>query len=251
MATTFKHAVVVGASSGIGAALVRALAADGCKVAAVARRGDLLAALAADLQARTGQDHVVPIVHDVVNHAEAAGLLQRAAAALGGLDLVVYAAGVMPPLGEDEYDVAQEKRMVDVNVTGAMAWLGPAAERFARTGGGTLVGISSIAGDRGRRGNPVYCATKAALNTYLEGLRNRTARNGVRVVTIKPGFVDTDMTRGKPGLFWLIGADEAARQILAKAARGCTTAYVPARWALVGFIIRHIPSFVFRRLGPP
>jgi hypothetical protein len=70
----------------------------------------------------------------------------------------------------------------------------------------------------------------------------------VSVVTIKPGFIDTDLTRGMPGLFWLISADEAARKILAAARRGSVTAYVPARWRLVGLIIRHIPSFVFRRM---
>lgn len=251
MSPPFQYAVVVGASSGIGEALVKELALSGCRVAAVARRGDLLESLAAGVRTATGQDLVIPVVHDVRDGAEAPALLQRAAAGLGGLDLVIYAAGAMPPLGEDEYDFEKERLMVEVNVLGAMAWLGPAAERFARAGGGTLVGISSIAGDRGRRGNPVYCTTKAALNTYLEGLRNRTARHGVKVVTIKPGFVDTAMTRGKPGLFWLISAEEAARQILKQAARGVTIAYVPARWAVVGFVIRNIPSFIFRRVGPP
>ena len=244
----WKYAVVVGASSGIGEALVRLLASDGCKVAAVARRGELLAALAADLRARIGQDLVLPVVHDVCDANDAPALLQRSAAALGGLDLVVYAAGVMPAMTAQEYDFAKEKAMVEVNLLGAMAWLGPAADRFTRAGGGTIVGISSIAGDRGRRENPVYGTTKAALNTYLEGLRNRTARHGVKVVTIKPGFVDTAMTQGKDGLLWLVSPAEAARQTLRKAARGVSSAYVPGRWALVGWVVRNIPSVIFRRL---
>ena len=167
---------------------------------------------------------------------------------MGGLDLVIYAAGVMPEVSFEEYDTGKDSLMVEVNLLGAMAWLNEAARRFNRLGGGTIVGIGSIAGDRGRSANPGYHTSKGALAIYLESLRNRIARRGVRVVTIKPGFVDTPMTFGKPGLFWLISAERAAEIILAKARRGVVTAYVPARWRLVSWVIRSIPSFLFRRL---
>ena len=137
---------------------------------------------------------------------------------------------------------------LDVNLRGAVAWLDPVADRFNRLGRGTIVGIGSVAGDRGRSGNPAYCTSKAGLHTYLESIRNRVARKGVRVVTVKPGFVDTAMTRGLDGLFWLISADRAAEIILGHARRGTTVAYVPARWRWVMLIIRSIPSFLFRRL---
>lgn len=245
----WRYAIVVGASSGIGESIVRRLAEAGCRVAAVARRGDRLRALADELNRRAGAELVFAVTHDVRNGDEVPALLQEIAARLGGLDLVVYNAAVMPAVEDNEYDFAKERLMVEVNVLGALAWLGPVAERFTRARGGTIVGVSSIAGDRGRRGNPVYGTTKAALNTYLEGLRNRTARHGVNVVTVKPGFVDTDMTRGKPGLLWLISADEAARQILRAAEKKKVTAYVPARWAVVGFVVRSLPSVIFRRLN--
>lgn len=245
----WRYAVVVGASAGIGEALVRQLADAGCRVAAVARRGERLRSLADELNTRAGAELVIPVTHDVRDAADVPALLQEVAARLGGLDLVVYNAAVMPAVEENEYDFAKERLMVEVNLLGAMAWLGPVADRFARARGGTIVGVSSIAGDRGRRGNPVYGTTKAALNTYLEGLRNRTARHGVAVVTVKPGFVDTDMTRGKPGLLWLISADEAARQILRAAEKKKVTAYVPARWGIVGFVVRNLPSVIFRRLN--
>jgi len=135
-----------------------------------------------------------------------------------------------------------------VNVVGAMAWINPVAERFARAGGGTIVGISSVAGDRGRRGNPAYHASKAALDTYLEAVRNRVARHGVRIVTVKPGPVDTPMTKGMDKLPLLVSPDAAAAELLAGAARGAHTVYVPAKWRPIMFVIRHIPSFVFRRL---
>jgi short-subunit dehydrogenase len=95
----------------------------------------------------------------------------------------------------------------------------------------------------------VYGASKAGLHTYLEGLRNRVARRGVTVVTIKPGFVDTAMTRGRKGLFWVIPPERAAEIILAKARRGAVEAYVPARWRLLMTVVRAIPSFIFTRLG--
>jgi NAD(P)-dependent dehydrogenase (short-subunit alcohol dehydrogenase family) len=140
--------------------------------------------------------------------------------------------------------------MIEVNLLGAMAWMNLAAARFEAARGGTIVGISSIAGERGRRGNPAYCTSKAALTVYLEALRNRLARYGVNVVTIKPGFVDTAMTRGMKGLFWLVSPEQASSRSLALARRGTgASAFVPARWALVAMIIRAIPSFVFRRMN--
>ena len=180
---------------------------------------------------------------------EAPDLVQEIARRLGGLDLVIYAAGAMPAVAVDEYDTAKDREMLEVNLVGAVAWLNPVAERMARLGRGTIVGIGSVAGDRGRAPNPVYCTSKAGFHAYLEALRNRVAKLGVKVVTIKPGFVDTAMTRGKEGLFWVISADRAAEIILEKARRGVVTAYVPARWRLVMTIVRSIPSFVFSKLG--
>ncbi len=248
MADGFRHALVIGASSGIGEALARRLAAGGARVALVARRGDELDRICAEIDASGSAPQARAYPHDVRSTDEAAELLQRIARDLGGLDLVVYSAGVMHPVAFDEFDADANLDMLAVNLGGAMAWLGPAAERFSRLGRGTIVGIGSVAGDRGRTGNPAYGAAKAGLHTYLEALRNRIARDGVRVVTIKPGFVDTAMTRGLDGLFWLISADRAAEIILRHARRGTVCAYVPARWRLVMLLIRSIPSVIFRRL---
>lgn len=245
----FEHALVIGASSGIGEALARRLAADGTRVALVARREAELQRVMDEINASAGENRAVAVAHDVRTAADIPELFQEIARVLGGLDLVIYATGVMVAVGEDEYDTAKDRETMEVNLLGAVAWLNPAADRFARLGRGTIVGIGSVAGDRGRAGNPGYCTSKAALHAYLEALRNRLARRGVRVVTIKPGFVDTAMTRGKEGLFWLISADRAAQIILAKARRGVVVAYVPARWRMVMTMIRSIPSFIFSRLG--
>lgn len=245
----FAYALVVGASSGIGEALARRLAANGAKVALVARREDELRRIMEEINSAAGEERAIAVAHNVRAVDDVHGLVQEIARRLGGLDLVIYAAGSMPSVAPDEYDTAKDREMIEVNLLGAVAWLNPVAERMGRLGRGTIVGIGSVAGDRGRAPNPVYCTSKAGFHAYLEALRNRTAKLGVRVVTIKPGFVDTAMTSGKEGLFWLISADRAAEIILNKARRGVVTAYVPARWRLVMTVIRSIPSFIFSKLG--
>ena len=243
----FQRAIVVGASSGIGESLARRLAAEGCHVALVARRQPELDRIAKDIRESGGKAEV--FLHDVLAFEEAPPLFDRIVETLGGVDLLVYASGVLLETQEGEYDFAKDRRTIEVNLLGAMAWCNPAAARFEAQRKGTLIGISSIAGVRGRRGNPAYGTSKAALTTYLEALRNRLGRYGVRVVTVKPGYIDTAMTRGKPGLFWLISADEAAAQTLALARRGSRSGFVPARWALIALVLRAIPSFIFRRLN--
>jgi short-subunit dehydrogenase len=237
--------VVVGASSGIGEAIARQLAQGGADVAIVARRQSELERLAGE---RPGK--LRPYAHDVANVDEVPELFERIERDLGGIDGLIYAAGVMPKIEESEYAFEKDRAMVTVNLLGAMAWMNQAAARFEAARNGTILGISSIAGERGRRGNPAYCATKGALSTYLESLRNRCSRYGVNVVTIKPGFVDTAMTRGMKGLFWLISAEKAAKTALALARKGkSAAAFVPSRWALVAFVVRNLPSFIFRKLN--
>ncbi len=245
MKAKLTRVVVVGASSGMGEAMARQLAAAGADVAIVARRESELTRLASE---RPGKLH--PYVHDVSNVDEVPALFERIENEIGPVDGLIYAAGTMPKIEESEYAFEKDRAMVSVNLLGAMAWMNQAAARFEAARTGTILGIASIAGERGRRGNPAYCTTKAALTTYLESLRNRCSRYGVNVVTIKPGFVDTAMTRGMKGLFWLISAEKAAKQSLALARKGKSgVAFVPSRWALVAFIVRSLPSFIFRRLN--
>ncbi|MCA9927118.1 MAG: SDR family NAD(P)-dependent oxidoreductase [Anaerolineales bacterium] len=248
------RAIVVGASSGIGAALVRELACQGYVVAALARREATLQALCDSINAVGAGGTAVsppalPYAHNVTDFEEIPALFQQVVSDLGGLDLIVYVAGVQPAVALNEYSFEKDKTMMHVNVLGTMAWLNEAAVRFERTGSGHIVGISSIAGDRGRVGAPGYNSSKAALNTYLEALRNRLTRQGVTVTTIKPGFVDTVLLENAAKTFWVISPKEAAVQISKAIKRRRQTVYIPARWGLVGLIIRHIPSFIFRRMS--
>ena len=246
-----RRAIIIGASSGMGAALVRQLASEGYRVAAVARRADELEKLRASLVGeaeRTG-GAVIVRAHDVANAGEVPELFESLVRELGGLDLVIYAAGILHPVGPDEYDTDKDLAMIEVNLSGCVAWLNPTANLFRTQRSGTIVGISSVAGDRGRKGAPVYGTTKAAMNAYLESLRNRLGESGVHVCTIKPGFVDTVMTQGMGGLFWLISPETAARKILAAARGRANARYVPRQWFFLMSAIRSVPSFLFRKLN--
>jgi short-subunit dehydrogenase len=247
--SAWSVAVVVGASSGIGEQVARRLVALGCRVALVARRRERLDALAADLRAGTDTEpNVIACPHDVTDGAAVASLWERIEAALGTVDLLVYCAGAMPAVEISEYTFAKDRLMVEVNVIGAMSWLDEGALRMQTAGRGTLVGVSSVAGDRGRVGQPAYNASKAALSTFLEALYNRLWRHGVHVVDVRPGPVHTPMTAHVKGLS-AISAETAAAGLLRAAAARRRVAYVPGKWRVIMCVIRSIPSFVFKRLG--
>lgn len=241
--SAFRSAVIFGASTGIGAELVRNLGRSGVRVIAIARREELLNQLADEFPGL-----VVPVVLDLAADCDASELLAELCARIDGCDLYVYCAGVMPRVGKDEYPTHLDVQSIDVNFTAAVRWLNAVAERCNALRSGTIVGISSVAGDRGRRGGPVYAATKAGFTVYLEALRNRLAVKNVRVVTIKPGPVSTPMTDGLAKLPLMISAEKAASLIVDHAKKGTPVAYVPGVWKLLMAIIRSIPQAIFQRL---
>lgn len=244
-----SKAIVIGASSGIGAALAAELARQGYRVAALARREEELAQLRRRIADELGNDRILPFTHDVTNYQEIPELFSSAARALDGLDLVAYVAGIQPAVAATEYDFEKDSAMMAVNTLGAMAWLNLAADRFMRAGAGHILGVSSIAGDRGRRAFPGYHTSKGALSVYLESLRNRLWPYGVTVTTIKPGFVDTRLLENAPRTMWVVSPEEAARQMVRAVQKKRQTVYIPGRWRLVSLVIRHIPSIIFRRMN--
>lgn len=243
----WKYAIVVGASSGVGEKVARKLAATGCRVALVGRREDRLRQIAIDINGPS-LHLAIPYHFDVTDFDNASTYFETIVQELGGLDLIVYAAGIMPALGPTEYDITKDKKIIETNLIGAMAWLNPAAKRFERAKSGVIVGIGSASGDRGRAKFPAYGASKAGLECYLESLRNRLATLGVSVVTVKPGPIDTEMTRPFGKAPFMISADRAADLILKAARKANKTVYIPWRWWLIMKIIKLIPSPVFRRM---
>ncbi len=246
-----RRGIVIGASQGLGAALARRLAREGYILALLAPNQDGLELVCNEINRDANEERAHIYVHDVTEYEKVPELLRRVVADLGGLDLVAFIAGVnYPPGGLDRYDFANDRKMVEVNLLGAMAWLNPAAEMFQSAHAGQIVGISSVAGDRGRVGNPGYNTSKAGLTTYLEALRNRLTRCGVNVLTVKPGFMATDMIKAAQGPTpFTVTPEKAAEDIWKAMQKRKQVIYTHWIWRWIMLAIQLTPSFIFRRLS--
>lgn len=238
--------VILGGSSAMARAFARALAARGAGVILAGRDGEDLAATAADCRLR-GAALAEAMEFDARDPAGFAAILDRLAGLEGTISAAVFT-GSMPPQAEIDADPSLIEGVVADSFTGPARFLAALAPLLEDRGGGTVVGVGSVAGDRGRLGNYVYGAAKAAFHTYLSGLRNRLGRSGAHVVTVKPGFVDTAMTWGLPGLFLVAPPGAVAEAILRAVDRRRNVIYVPGFWRLIMLIIRAIPEPVFRRM---
>ena len=246
-----RRGIIIGASDGIGAALARRLAREGYTLALLARRADKLESICNEINQLTGELSAREYIHDVAEYEKVPSLLRKIVADLGGLDLVVFVAGVnYPPGGIDKYNFDNDRRMIEVNLIGAMAWLSPVAEMFQSARAGQIVGIGSVAGDRGRVGNPGYNTSKAGLATYLEALRNRLTRHGINVLTVKPGFVQTEMLKAAQGATpFTIPTEKAVDDIWNAMKARKQVVYTAPIWRWIMLAIRHTPSVIFRRLS--
>ncbi len=242
-----KRAVIIGASSGLGAALARELARKGYALALLARRVPELETLCNEINTESGETRAAAYPHDVTDTASIPSIFQTLLADLKRIDSVVYVAGVMPLVEFAEYNFEKDKAMLDVQLAGGLAWLVQAATLFERMRGGQIVGISSVAADRGRVKNPGYNASKAGFDAYLEALRNRLTRRGVNVLTVRPGPIKTAMTAVVGGLF-IAQPERVAQDIVRAMEKRRQILYTPRRWALIMLIVRNLPSVIFRRM---
>ncbi|WP_370868039.1 SDR family NAD(P)-dependent oxidoreductase [Phaeovulum sp.] len=241
-----KTWIILGASSAMARATARALAATGAGLLLAGRDAADLALIATDCRLR-GARLAEAIPFDARDAACFAPLLARAAAEEGELNVAVFT-GSMPPQAEIDGNPGLIGGVLADNFTGPAEFLHLLAPMLEARGGGSVVGIGSVAGDRGRLGNYVYGAAKAAFHTYLSGLRNRLGRSGVHVVTVKPGFVDTAMTWGLPGMFIVAAPEAVARAILRAARKRRNVIYAPFFWRWIMLIIRMVPEPIFKRL---
>ncbi len=244
--TQQRGAIVVGASSGIGEALARRLAADGYEIGMAARRTERMRRIGAELPTKS---YVATM--DVTDTADARGGFFELAEAMPSVDLVVLSAGVAPVNRDLEWE--PERETIDVNVRGFTALATAAMEYFESTPDhasepdGHLVGISSVAAHSGMGNVQAYNASKAYVSTYLEGLRHRQTQReaDVTITTIEPGFVDTDLSLGS---LWECSPETAADQIARAIEKKRNHAYVTRRWRLIAWVLDLAPEGLRRRL---
>jgi len=244
-----KRILIIGATSAIATACARLWAAEGASFVLVARDQQKLDQVIADLRAR-GATTITPHKMDAMDFAAHPAMLQAAVAALSEIDIAVIAHGTLPDQKACEQDAALAANAHALNATSVIALATAVAIQMDKQQSGTLAVISSVAGDRARASNYVYGSAKAAVSAFCEGLRTRIAKSGVQVLTIKPGFVDTPMTKGMTLPAALLATpDQVARDIVKAVARNRSVLYTPMIWALIMLIIRNIPGPIFRRLN--
>lgn len=234
-----KKAIVIGTSTGIGRALAKKLVAEGYLVALTGRSLEKLQELQKELP---GESLVWKL--DVRNPHEAIHTLRNMIMALQDLDLMIINAGVLSH--NEKLLWNPEEETIKVNVLGFAAAANVAADYFSQKGSGCIVGISSVAGHRGSGRSPAYNASKAFISNYMEGLRQKFSANpAIKVVDIRPGFVDTEMVRGRKGLFGIISAERAAEDIYQAIQQGKRIAYVPSWWRIVMYFFKRLPESVY------
>jgi decaprenylphospho-beta-D-erythro-pentofuranosid-2-ulose 2-reductase len=248
-ASAMKRVVILGATSGIALEVQRQLACQGCELLLVARSPQRLTEIQADLIAR-GAAQVLTYPADLSSIERHASIFDFSRRMLPDFDTVLLAYGSMRDQKESETSVDALLAELQVNFVSATAVLTLFAAELERRGTGCLAAITSVAGDRGRRSNYVYGSAKGALSLFLQGLRSKLHPAGVRVLTIKPGPVQTPMTDHLPNASRFADPEQVARDIVqALERRYPDVLYTPKIWRYVMSAVRHIPETIFKRLS--
>ena len=242
-----KRILITGATSAIAQEAAKLFAADHTAFLLVGRDADKLAAVADDLRAR-GADKVETEVVDLIDLARCSRLIDEAVEKLGGLDALLVAQGTLPDQAECETDPLKTLFEFSLNAMGPITLLLRAATYFETQQSGCLAVITSIAGVRGRRSNYIYGSAKAAVSTFLEGLRGRMREVGVSVVDIRPGFVDTPMTAHLPKKPIFATAASVGRRVYRAMIAGDDVVYAPWFWRWIALVIQLMPRSIFLKL---
>jgi len=240
-----KSILILGATSDVAVATARRFAEEKYTILLAARDKENMSRIASDIAIRTQTD-VRPVLFDAEDTASHAHFYSS----LGITpDVTVCVFGYLGDQQRAEHDWAEASRIIQVNYTGAASILSVVANDYARLGKGTIVGISSVAGERGRQSNYFYGSAKAGFTAFLSGLRNRMVTRGVHVVTVKPGFINTKMTAGMP-LPKPITAEpvQLGNAIFKAVAKKKNVIYVLPIWRIIMLIIRNIPEGIFKKL---
>jgi short-subunit dehydrogenase len=240
--------LILGATSPIARAVAEQYAQQGHAVVLAARDVDEAEAIASDIRIRFEVDTWAKSF-DALDFDEHAEFVSQVEDEAGPVDIALLAFGFMGDQTVSEENFEQAKRVIDVNYTGAASICEALAERMAERGRGSIIGISSVAGERGRKSNYFYGSAKGAFTLYLGGLRNRLAERGVHVMTVKLGFVDTRMTFGMESPLPVASPEKAGEAIVAAQGRGVDTFYYPRFWAGVMGVIKAIPEKLFKKMS--
>lgn len=240
--------LVLGATSAIAMALMRKMAPQGVRFFLVARNHAKLDAVRQDLLTR-GANRVDILVADLDDTSFHPAILNQAKASLGDIQLALIAHGVLGDQQLAQENFAAAEAILRTNFLSAVSLITLLANDFEARHTGTLAVISSVAGDRGRKSNYVYGASKGALNLFLDGVRNRIDRSGVHVLTIRPGFVATPMTAHLPQGPLFATPATVADGILRAIRKRKDILYVPGFWAAIMFVIRSIPESIFKKMN--
>lgn len=243
-----QKTLIVGATSAIAQATARLFAKRGDRLYLLARNVEQLNVLARDLTVR-GAESVKFAPFEANDFKAHEALLNKAIEELGGIDVALIAHGHLSDQKSCEQDFQRTLVELNTNAISVISLLTHLANRFEAQKHGTLAVIISVAGDRGRQSNYVYGTAKAAVTIFLQGLRNRLQKSAVRVVAIKPGFVDTPMTRHLPtGVLW-VQPEKVANDIFKAVVAGKSEIYTPWFWRFIMGVIKLIPEAIFNRLS--
>jgi len=241
-----KKILVLGATSGIAEATCRIWASQGASFFLVARNAEKLAAVAQDLKAR-GASFVDTVVADLDNTDQHPALLAHAVNSLTGIDIAYLAHGILGDQPAAEQDFNTAAHIIHTNFMAPVSLLTWLANFCVQRHHGTIAVLSSVAGERGRKSNYVYGCSKAGLSAFLAGLRNRVDREGVTILTIKPGPVNTAMTSHMN--VKKADVDAVAQSIVKAIDKRQDNLYVPFQWQPIMFVVRNIPERIFKKLN--
>lgn len=238
-----KKMIIIGATSGIGESLARQAIEKGYKVGGTGRRIERLKQLKGDLG-----EHFHFRQMDVVEKMKASSTLLSLIDEMDGMDIIVLNAGISNYAASSI--ISMEQEIIDVNVSGFVQLFGEAFQYFRQQEHGQIVGVSSIAGLFGSSRAAPYSASKAFISTYMQAYRQRCNQAGynITITDVKPGFVKSEMTEGKRGMFWVAETDKAVKQMLSDIEKKKSYSYVTRRWRFVAWLINLTPNWIIDRL---
>lgn len=248
MSDAQKNIVIIGATSAMAKSLSRLHAANNDRLVLCARNTGNLGIVADDIRTHGGEV-LGTIETDFQQSSGYETLFDDIQKLCENVDIWYFFHGVLPDQEACEQSIELTRESFQVNFNSVVDLLTPIANEIERNGKGTIVVVSSVAGDRGRQSNYVYGTAKGAMNIFLQGLRNRLQATSGHVVTVKPGFVKTPMTAHlkQDGFLWAT-ADKVAEDIYRGVKKNRSVIYTPRIWQFIMLIISHIPEFIFKRL---